>query len=384
MKMQQIYQEEKDAEKQTLSFLFFAILLVIAFVAYVENHIHKLLKEIKRAAFRISVGGTDLELKGMPKGIIGSLAKSIVEIDRNNIALAEAANQIGKGNFEVNIKPRSKEDLLGISIKKMRDDLHEFTVQKDKIQRETEDLVYRRDEFFSIASHELKTPVTSLKAYTQLLLMDAEGFKDVQHKTMLERMDFQINKLTSLINDLLDTSKIENGQLVFNKELFILNELVSEILSQMQPVCLTHQIVFKNHQPASIYADRERIRQVITNFLSNSIKYASNSDKIIISLDRREDTVVCSVQDFGKGIDSEEQDKIFKRFYRVSGPNLNTFPGLGLGLYICKEVIEKHSGKIGVISELCKGSTFYFELPINSGFASAADIEEYSREPVNE
>lgn len=376
IKMQEIYREEKDAEKQTLSFMFFAILLVIAVIAYIVNHIQKLLSEIKFAASKIAVGDTDLDLKNMPKGIIGDLAQSIIDIDKNNIALAEAASHIGKGNFEVKVQPRSSEDLLGISIQKMRDNLQEFTDQKDRIQQETEDLIYRRDEFFSIASHELKTPVTSLKAYTQLLLMDAEGFHDQQHKTMLERMDIQINKLTSLINDLLDTSKIENGQLVFNREPFTLNELVSEIVADMQPVSLKHQLVFKNNQPASVYADRERIRQVITNFISNAIKYAAESKKIIISLERRENTVICSVRDFGKGISKDEQEKIFERFYRVSGPNLNTFPGLGLGLYICKEVIEKHGGKIGVMSEPGKGSTFYFELPLNSGYSQRSEEED--------
>ncbi len=375
IKMQQIYQDEKDGEKETLSFLFFAILLVIAFVGYVIVHIQKLLNEIKQAAFKISMGRTDLKMKNMPKGIIGNLAKSIIDIDKNNIELAKAANEIGKGNFEVNVKPRSEQDLLRISIKKMRDDLHEFTAQKDKIQRETEDLVYRRDEFFSIASHELKTPVTSLKAYTQLLLMDADGFKEIQHKTMLERMDIQINKLTSLINDLLDTSKIENGQLSFNKELFIVNELVSEIIADMQPLCLTHKIVFKNDKAASVYADRERMRQVIANFISNSIKYSAHGKKIIISVERKEDKVVCSVRDFGKGINAEEHQKIFERFYRVSGPNLNTFPGLGLGLFICKEVIEKNGGRIGVMSEEGKGSTFYFELPLTTGFANMPEVE---------
>ncbi|MEO8820932.1 MAG: ATP-binding protein [Ginsengibacter sp.] len=364
-KMQRIYNEAKDSEKEAISFMLFAILLVLSFVAYVVNHIHKLLDEIKVAAARISKGGTDLGLSNMPKGIIANLAKSIIEIDKNNLVLAQAANQIGKGNFEVNVKPRSTEDLLGISIKTMRDNLHEFTAQKDKIQKETEDLIYRRDEFFSIASHELKTPVTSLKAYTQLLLMDSEDFQNVQHKTMLERMDIQINKLTSLINDLLDTSKIENGQLVFNKELFILNDLISEIILDMQPVSLSQKIIFNNSAATSVYADRERIRQVISNFISNAIKYAFTGKKIVISLEKHDHAVVCSVQDFGKGVNPEEFDKIFERFYRVSGPNLNTFPGLGLGLFICKEVIEKHSGKIGVKSESGEGSTFYFELPRN-------------------
>lgn len=192
---------------------------------------------------------------------------------------------------------------------------------------------------------------------------------------MLERMDIQINKLTSLINDLLDTSKIENGQLSFNKELFIVNELVSEIIADMQPLCLTHKIVFKNDKAASVYADRERMRQVIANFISNSIKYSAHGKKIIISVERKEDKVVCSVQDFGKGINAEEHQKIFERFYRVSGPNLNTFPGLGLGLFICKEVIEKNGGRIGVMSEEGKGSTFYFELPLTTGFANMREVE---------
>lgn len=372
-KIQDLYQHEKDGEKKTIAFIIFAILLVIGFVLYVVNNIHKLLTEINLAASKISIGATGLHLKNMPSGIIGNLAKSIIEIDKNNIELTNATNQIGKGNFEINVRPRSDQDLLGISIKKMRDDLQEFTAQKNRIQLETENLIYRRDEFFSIASHELKTPVTSLKAYTQLLLMDAEGQKNVQNHTMLTRMEMQINKLTSLINDLLDTSKIENGQLAFNKELFILNDLVSEIVSDMQPISLSQKIIFKNNQTASVYGDKERIRQVISNFISNSIKYASKSKEIIIDIKKEEDKITCSVQDFGKGISPEEQDKIFERFYRVSGHNLNTFPGLGLGLFICKKVIEQQGGKIGVISEPGKGSTFYFELPINSGFTTISE-----------
>ncbi|MEO8823994.1 MAG: ATP-binding protein, partial [Ginsengibacter sp.] len=372
-KIQNIYQHEKNAEKRTISFLIFAILLVIGFVLYVVNHIHKLLTEIKLAASKISVGATGLHLKNMPKGVIGSLAESIIEIDRNNIELSRAANQIGKGNFEVKVKPRSEQDILGISIEKMRDDLQEFTAQKDKIQHETENLIYRRDEFFSIASHELKTPVTSLKAYTQLLLMDAEGLHNSEHKKMLERMEMQINKLTALINDLLDTSKIENGQMVFTKELFTLNDLVSEIIVDMQPICQPQEIIFKNNFPASIYGDKERIRQVISNLVNNSIKYASKSKKIIIAIEREGDKVICSVQDFGKGISPKEQDKIFERFYRVSGQNLNTFPGLGLGLFICKKVIEQQGGGIGVISEPEKGCTFYFKLPLSSGFTGMSE-----------
>lgn len=363
-RIRDIYQREKNSKNQTLLFLLIAIAFVILFVAYLVMHIHRLLNELKRAAMKISKGGSGLQLKNMPSGIIGDLANSMIDIDKNNLTLAQAANEIGKGNFDVTVKPRSDEDLLGISIKKMKHALQEYASQKDKIQKETEDLIYRRDEFFSIASHELKTPVTSLKAYTQLLLMDAKEDEHSQHKNMLERMDLQINKLTSLINDLLDTSKLENGHLVYHKEPFLLKDLVTEIIEDVTVTSLNHDVLFNSESNSKVFADRDRIGQVISNFLTNAIKYANDSKKIIVAIKDVDHKVICSITDFGKGIPADEQEKIFERFYRISGHNLNTFPGLGLGLFICKEIIEKHDGKIGLQSEVGKGSTFYFELPV--------------------
>lgn len=363
-RMRAIYQHELNIKYATLIFLLIAISLVIIFVGYSINHITQLLKQLKVAASQISRGETGLNLKNMPAGIIGNLAESILEIDKNNIMLAKAANEIGKGNFNVSIKPRSNEDLLGISIKKMKADLAKFTSEKDKIQKETADLVHRRDEFFSIASHELKTPVTSLKAYTQLLLMDAEESSDKQHKKMLAKMDIQIDKLTSLITALLDTSKAQNGQLIYNKQPFEIKELISGIIEEIRPTAMDHELIFETDTHANIYADRDRIGQVVTNLLLNAIKYAQNSRQIIIRLKQEDSKVICSIQDFGNGIPPIEYDKIFERFYRVLGNNLHTYPGLGLGLFISKEIIEKHHGKIWLESEVGKGSTFYFELPV--------------------
>ncbi|MEO9021567.1 MAG: ATP-binding protein [Ginsengibacter sp.] len=364
IRIKEMSTREKNSKNLTLIFLTVSILFVIGFVTYFINDITKLLRELKLAARKISKGGTDLQLKNMPAGVIGNLAKSIKQIDKNNLLLAEAASQIGKGNFDQEVKPRSEEDLLGISIRKMQNDLREFTSQKDKIQKETEDLVYKRDEFFSVASHELRTPVTSIKAYTQLLLMDAEGSGDVQRQKMLNRMNVQVNKLTVLISDLLDISKLQNGQLAYHKEPFILEELVNEIVEEIQPTSPETQLLLKSSIHAIVNADRDRIGQVLSNLLVNATKYAHTSKEIIVELQKKGDKVICSVHDFGNGILPDEYDKIFERFYRISGDNLNTFPGLGLGLFISKEIIEKHDGKIWLQSEKGKGTIFYFELPM--------------------
>lgn len=363
-KIGEIYEHEKNIKNITIIFLLVSVLFVMVFVAYTINDINKLLRELRMAARKISKGATGLELKNMPQGVIGSLAKSISQIDKNNLLMAHAAREIGKGNFDVAIHARSDQDILGIAIDKMKNDLREFNSQKDKIQKETEELVYKRDEFFTVASHELKTPVTSLKAYTQLLLMDATTAGDEQNRAMLYKMDQQIAKLTSLINDLLDTSKLQSGSIMYHKEQFQLARLIHETIEKLRSSAPDHELIFNDNTNAYVYADHERIEQVINNFLTNAIKYGSgNSNRIYIGLKQTDSKIVCSVEDFGKGIAREEQDKIFERFYRICGKNMNTFPGLGLGLYISKEIIENQGGRIGVISEEGKGSVFYFELP---------------------
>ncbi len=362
--MDHIYDAEVNSKNRTLIFLIAAIVLVISFVLYTIRVITKMLSELKVAAQKISLGGTGLKFTDMSNDVMGSLADSILEIDKNYVELAHTANLIGTGNFDVSVNPRSDEDLLGNSIQKMKQDLHKLTLEKDKVQKETLELMNRKDDFLSIASHELKTPVTSLKAYTQLLQMDAIENADKRRESMLAKMDSQIDKLTSLITDLLDTSKMQNGKLIYNKTFFQLNELIKETVGEIQVTNASHKIIIEKNIPLQLHADRERISQVLSNLLSNAIKYCPDCKDIIVKLERKGEIAVCSVQDFGNGIFKAQQDKIFERFYRVTGNNLHTYPGLGLGLFIAKEIIERHSGKIWFESEEGTGSTFYFSLPI--------------------
>lgn len=363
-RMSTIYNDEKTKRNKTLAFLIVAILLVIIFIASIFRTINQMLIELKLAAQKIAKGKTGLQIRDMPRDAMGSLAHSILEIDKNNVQLAHAASAIGKGNFDITIYPRSNEDLLGNSIGQMKDDLHQMTMQKDKVQKDTLELMHKKDDFLSTASHELKTPVTSLKAYTQLLQMDAKESGDAKNEMMLGRMNTQIDKLTLLITDLLDTSKINNGKLVYKKSVLKLNELVKETVDQMQAIIISHKIIIEKNSSADIYADKERINQVLNNLLTNAIKYCPGCKKLIVNLETDNQNAIFSVEDFGEGIAKEEDDKIFDRFYRISGKNLHTYPGLGLGLYISKEIIEKHHGKIWMESEIGKGSTFYFSLPL--------------------
>lgn len=359
-----LYNKEKASQKKTLVFLIISIFVVIFIILYFAAGIIKSLQKLEYAAYKISKGDTGIELNSVPSGLMGNLGRSILQMEKNNLLLANAANEIGKGNFDVNVTPRSEQDLLGHSLEKMKQDLKEFNAQKDQIQKETLQLVHNRDEFFSMTSHELKTPVTSLKAYTQLLLMEGNLFEEEKGRMMLEKMDQQINKLVTLINDLLDTSRLQYGEMEYSKESLKLNSLVQEVIQDVKLSNQDHKIIFQKNMNGTVLGNSDRLQQVINNLISNAIKYAPDSKEIIIRLDKKDNKIVFSIRDFGFGVKKEDIPYIFDRFFRVSEDNLNTYPGLGVGLYISNEFIKRHSGRMWVESEYKKGSKFYFELPL--------------------
>ncbi len=222
----------------------------------------------------------------------------------------------------------------------------------------------QKDEFMAVASHELKTPVTSLKAFAQILQKQFKKDGDTRAVDFLEKMDAQIDKLTTLISDLLDVSRIEGGKLQFRPERFYYNKLVDEIVEEVQRTT-EHKIVIKKTKiHIYIYGDRERIGQVLTNLLTNALKYSPLEREIIVKIKMDKIQVITSVQDFGIGIIRDKQEHLFERFYRVSDPVHITMPGLGLGLYISSEILKRQNGKIWVESVEGKGSTFFFSLPI--------------------
>lgn len=221
----------------------------------------------------------------------------------------------------------------------------------------------QRDEFLGIASHELKTPLTSIKAYGQVLQRNFVKEGNEKASQMLNRMNEQITKLTTLVADLLDVTKIESGKLIIHQDDFMFNELVQETVEDLQLTTDKHKIHLKLGKEKKICADRDRVSQVMTNFITNAMKYSLDSKKIVVQTKSTKDRVIFSMQDFGMGIPKEQKESVFEQFYRVEGERQKTIPGLGLGLYISSEIIRRQGGNIWVESEEEKGSTFYFSLP---------------------
>ena len=222
----------------------------------------------------------------------------------------------------------------------------------------------KKDEFISIASHELKTPMTSIKGYIQLLerSLDKEDLETT--RVRLHKVQNQVEKLNLLVADLLDISKIESGKLKFNKKYFSFDKILDHIIEVMQQANPEVKFIKKGGIDTEIFGDEMRIEQVIINFITNAIKYAPDSDEVHITSELRGDEIYFSVKDFGIGMAKEHQQQIFDKFYRVEETS-ERFQGLGIGLYICQEIIERHEGKIGVNSEPDEGSEFYFTIPLH-------------------
>jgi PAS domain S-box-containing protein len=231
------------------------------------------------------------------------------------------------------------------------------------------ELEERKDTFIALASHELKTPITSLKMNTQLLKRQFEKAGDGDAVRRLGKMEEQVSKLTDLIRSLLDTSKIGSGKLNYNFSEFPLEELLSETVDDIQQISTERQIVFDGLGTSSnvvINADRDRLRQVLTNLITNAVKFSPYDREICVGGKVEDGQATIYVRDYGIGIPQDEQDKIFDRFFQArnsESTRAETYPGLGLGLYISAEIVKRHGGHIWVDSQVGEGSTFYFALP---------------------
>ncbi|WP_207426176.1 CHASE domain-containing protein [Pedobacter sp. SYSU D00535] len=221
----------------------------------------------------------------------------------------------------------------------------------------------KKDEFIGIASHELKTPLTSIKAYIQLL--DRADLRE-SDRIFVRKANVQIKKLNNLISDLLNVSKIQAGKLQFNIGSFSVKDLVEDSVESVQHLYSSHKIILTSAPlESTVEGDKFRLEQALTNLLVNAIKYSPGNYNVYVSTRIEKGCVVIEVKDEGIGISERSQRHIFEKFYRAEGlsPALS---GLGMGLYISNEIIRRHHGKIVVKSAPEKGSVFSIYLPLSS------------------
>jgi len=235
-----------------------------------------------------------------------------------------------------------------------------IAIENSMLFKEVQELSAKKDEFIAMASHELKTPMTSLFGFLQLANRNTgEGIA----KNLLERAIRQLEKMIVLVSDLFDVSKIQSGKLQLNMEYLNLAMLIQEMKESFLQAHPTHILNIEIPEESFVNADRMRLEQVLTNLLNNAVKYAPQEKTIELKVQHLENVVLTSIKDFGPGISEENQRHIFSQFYQAK-ENKDGSSGLGLGLFISKDIIERHGGQIWVESEPGKGATFNFSLPL--------------------
>ncbi|MGY4539540.1 PAS domain S-box-containing protein [Mucilaginibacter sp. UYNi724] len=221
----------------------------------------------------------------------------------------------------------------------------------------------RKNDFISMVSHELKTPLTSMNGYIQMLHMVAKKKDDTFATGVLDKANKQVWKMNTMIDGFLNMKRLETGKIPLDKQPFDMADLIREMEEESTATISTHNIVFAPVEPTQTEADQDKIGQVINNLIGNAVKYSPIGSTINIACLSIGNDVQVSVKDRGMGISEEDQKHLFGRFYRVESKAMAHINGFGIGLYLCDEIITRHGGKIWVQSEIGNGATFYFSIP---------------------
>jgi len=223
----------------------------------------------------------------------------------------------------------------------------------------------RKNDFISMVSHELKTPLTSMNGYIQMLSVKARRNSDAYAVSLLDKANRQTKKMGTMINGFLNMKRLETGKIHIDKQWFDMAGLIAEAEEESTATIASHNIIFAPVESCFISADRDKIGQVLTNLISNAVKYSAPASTIEVACVSMGQTVQVDIKDQGIGVGEADRSKLFGRFYRVESADTETINGFGIGLYLCSEIIARHDGKIWVNSELGKGSVFSFSLPVS-------------------
>jgi PAS domain S-box-containing protein len=223
----------------------------------------------------------------------------------------------------------------------------------------------RKNDFIGMVSHELKTPLTSLNALLQVASLKLKNNPDSFLASAMEKSNLQVKRMTTMINGFLNISRLESGKILIDKHPFDMEELISDVIDEITITASGHVISFTPCQPAIVNADRDKISSVISNLVSNAVKYSPKGKHIEVTCQLQDKEVIVSVKDEGMGIKPQDMDMIFDRYYRIESAHTQHISGFGIGLYLSAEIVRQHQGEISVDSESGVGSVFYFSLPLD-------------------
>ncbi|MDE1770398.1 MAG: HAMP domain-containing histidine kinase [Thaumarchaeota archaeon] len=289
--------------------------------------------------------------------VMMSIRKSLLPLD----SLIRAIGRVKEGFYGERITYSSKDE-----IGELAETFNSMSSTIQKKEEETKKIEVAKDEFLAMVTHELKTPLVPIQGYSDILLGEHLGPLNSTQKERLQIISSSASTLLQLISDLLDAQKLELGQLRIKKERNNLKETIDKTIIGMQPQAISDNVSLTHDVKNDVYAfyDDDRIKQVLTNLIKNSLKATlPNIGKVEVSIEEKPTELIVSVKDNGRGIPDEAIDKIFKKFYQVDTTSTREKGGSGLGLSICKGIVDAHGGRIWMQSEISKGTTFSFALP---------------------
>ena len=289
--------------------------------------------------------------------VMFSIRRSLLPLD----SLIRAIGRVKEGFYGERINYYSKDE-----IGELAETFNSMSLTIKKKEEETKKIEVAKDEFLAMVTHELKTPLVPIQGYSDILLGEHLGPLNSTQKERLKIISSSAATLLQLISDLLDAQKLELGQLRIKKEKNNLKDTIDKTIIGMQPQAISDDVSLSHDIKKDIYAfyDDDRIKQVLTNLIKNSLKATPPKiGKVEVSLEEKPTEMIISVKDNGRGIPVDATDQIFKKFYQVDTTSTREKGGSGLGLSICKGIVDAHGGRIWMQSEVSKGTTFFFAIP---------------------
>jgi signal transduction histidine kinase len=355
------------AINSSIVLVFFTVIIVILLITFSVRSVNNQMRRLSLAARKIEDGNTDIDLMVYTKDSIGDLTKAFLSLAENTKELADVANKIGQGNYDVPVKIRGPYDILGTSIVNMQESLKSTTSEMNQLVEDLKLSNKYKSEFLANMSHELRTPLNSLLILSQLLKENSEGNLTPDQVDSAAVIHKSGTSLLRLINDILDLSKIEAGKLDVEVAEVSVDEVLNDVRGLFKPLAKEKNISleFRNqYSGGSFISDKHRLEQILKNIISNAIKFTPAEGKVSLTVENINDSISFCITDTGIGIPLNKQTQVFEAFKQADGSISRQYGGTGLGLSITKNLVHLLNGEIIFKSEEGKGTQFTVRFPL--------------------